>query len=397
MVDGLRGVAILLVVVYHTWLFSWLTPELTIFGWSAPVDVIARSGYLGVELFFAISGFVLFFPHAESALHGGKLPGTREFAYRRFIKIVPSYALALAATAIVAAPLFHSTRDLAAVLANHIFFLQSFWHDGFGPVNSVFWSLAIEVQFYLFFPAIAVAFRRFPFATAGAMIAIALGYRYALAGCCLQNEPVQRELPAFLDVFAFGMLAAYAVVSLRTRFADLARYRWLFTLAALISALCILALLGGADAVTYDDGGRERWILGHRTLLAASVAALIVASCSAARWWRAVLANPAFVFFSVLSYNLYLWHTLLLIWMWQHGVPKAATPNPHDDPHWKLVYIALGWSACLAVSAAITYFVERPLLTTVRPHTFAFDWARLARRTGLKPGSPPISQSEKRT
>ncbi|MDP9023991.1 MAG: acyltransferase family protein, partial [Candidatus Eremiobacteraeota bacterium] len=62
--DGLRGIAILLVLWYHTWLFSWYTPTLKIFGLELPVDVPARVGYLGVDVFFVISGFVLFFPHA---------------------------------------------------------------------------------------------------------------------------------------------------------------------------------------------------------------------------------------------------------------------------------------------------------------------------------------------
>jgi peptidoglycan/LPS O-acetylase OafA/YrhL len=396
-VDGLRGIAILLVVFFHTWLFSWLTPELTIFGRDLPVAVLARAGYLGVELFFVISGFVLFFPHAECALRGGKLPETRDFIYRRFIKIVPSYALALAATAAVGASLFHSPRDFAAALANHVLFLQNFWSDGFGPVNSVFWSLAIEVQFYLFFPVVASAFRRAPVAVAAAMIALALGYRYAVAGCCLQVETVERQLPAFLDVFACGMLAAYAVVWLRTRVAELERYRWAFTLTALLCVAGVFVLLQGADAVTYENGGRERWIIAHRTLLAALVAALAVASCLAARWWQRVLANPVLLLLGILSYNLYLWHTLILIWMWRHDVPRAATANPHDDPHWKIAYIALGWSICLAVSAAIAYFIERPLLATVRPHPFAFDWKSPARRAGFRRARSPNARSEKRT
>src|SRR5665213_687642 len=57
-VDGLRGLAILLVFGYHTWLFSWYTPP-------PPFDVVARTGYLGVDLFFLISGFCLYFPYAR--------------------------------------------------------------------------------------------------------------------------------------------------------------------------------------------------------------------------------------------------------------------------------------------------------------------------------------------
>jgi peptidoglycan/LPS O-acetylase OafA/YrhL len=396
-VDGLRGIAILLVVVYHTWLFSWFTPALTLFGHDVPVDIIARSGYLGVELFFVISGFVLFFPHAEFALHGGRAPGVRDFAYKRALKIVPSYALALAATALVGASLFHSPGAFAAALANHVFFVQNFWNDGFGPVNSVFWSLAIEVQFYLFFPALALAFRRAPVPAAAAMVALALAYRYATAGCCLTSETVTRQLPAFLDVFACGMLAAYAVVYLRTRFSRLERFRLAFTALAFACIGGILVLMAGADAVTYERAGREHWILTNRTILACLVATLAAASCFAADWWRRSLANPVLVWLSILSYNLYLWHTLLLIWMWHHGVPKAATPNPHDDPHWKVLYIALGWTACLGVSAAVAYFLERPLLAIVRPQSFAFAWGGLARRMGLRPALRPIARSEKRT
>jgi hypothetical protein len=68
-----------------------------------------------------------------------------------------------------------------------------------------------------------------------------------------------------------------------------------------------------------------------------------------------------------------------MIWLWKHDVPRALTPNPHDDDHWKLPYIALGWSLTLLVATAITYFVERPLLGIVRRQPFAFDYARVAR------------------
>ncbi len=93
-IDGLRGIAILLVLFYHTWLFSWFTPAVAVLGVSLPVDVLPRNGYLGVDLFFTISGFVLFFPHALRALGGGGAQNLRDYAFRRFIKIVPSYVLA---------------------------------------------------------------------------------------------------------------------------------------------------------------------------------------------------------------------------------------------------------------------------------------------------------------
>ncbi len=387
--DGLRGIAIALVVLFHTWLFSWLTPALTLFGLALPVDVPVRTGYLGVELFFMISGFVLFFPHAERALGGPTVMPLREFARRRFWKIVPSYALALAATALVAANAGLHLSPLLGSLFNHAFFFQNSFDDRMGDVNSVLWSLAVEVQFYLIFPLVAWAFVRRPAIVAVLMIGLALAYRYDVARCCLQVEPVTRQLPAFLDVFACGMAAAYALVWLRAKVPNLQRYALPCTLVALAALGAIFALMVSANAVAYVPGGKERWLLGNRTVFALAGATFGLASCLAAGWWRRIVANPALLFLGIVSYNLYLWHTLVLIWMWRHDVPHAATPNPHDDPQWKLAYIAAGWTASLAIATAITYFYERPLLGTPKRPPFSFDWARFRRS--------PISPSGTRT
>lgn len=144
--DGFRGLAIVLVLVYHTWLFSWYTPDAHLFGVTIPLDVFARTGYLGVELFFAISGFVLFFPIVERHFRGGTPTPLRTFAIRRFLKIAPSYAIALIFTAISVRSL-HVNVALGPALVEHALLVQNFFSDNFGTANSVFWSLAIEAQF----------------------------------------------------------------------------------------------------------------------------------------------------------------------------------------------------------------------------------------------------------
>ncbi|MDQ2857262.1 MAG: acyltransferase, partial [Candidatus Eremiobacteraeota bacterium] len=363
---------------YHTWLFSWLTPQWSLAGKAVPIDVLPRTGYLGVDLFFLISGFVLFYPYAVRSVRDGPPHGIGEYAYRRFIKIVPSYVLVLAVTVAVALPLFGDFGSLAVTVAQHAMFVHSFFADALGPANSVFWSLAIEVQFYVIFPAAAWAFRRRPALVFAVMVATALLYRLTMARCCLLDERIMRELPAFLDVFASGMLAAYFVARFAGSAAARERYMPLFTALAVVCASATFVLLMSANAVQYDPGGRERWDVWHRTAFASTLAAGAFASCFAQRWWRALLTNAVLRFLSLISYNLYLWHTLVMIWLWKHGVPRAATANPHDDDHWKLVYIALGWSISIGLATATTYFVERPLLATVKPQRFAFDW-RLTR------------------
>ncbi len=370
--DGLRGLAIVLVFGYHTWLFSWYTPR-----W--PFDVIARTGYLGVELFFLISGFCLFYPYARHALGDGPRQSLGDFAFRRFIKIVPSYFVALAVTAIVALPILRGPGALAVPLAQHALFVNNWFDDDFGTINSVFWSLGIEVQFYLVFPLLAIAFALRPVAAAAAMVGMALAYRFGLAGCCIDHETLVRQVPAYLDLFGLGMLAAYAVVFAR-RVPWVERGRPVFTALALVAAVALFALLSSANAVQYEPLGRERWELAGRTLLGVAGATLIVASCLGARWWRALLANPILVFLSLLSYNLYLWHALIEIWLVRHNLPHSANTTAHDDAAWRPWFIAISIIASLAISAGLTYFVERPLLGSVRRQSFAFDWAAVWRR-----------------
>jgi len=384
-VDGLRGVAILLVFGYHTWLFSWYTPP-------APFDFLARTGYFGVELFFLISGFCLFYPYARHKLEERRAQSLRAFAYRRFIKIVPSYLVALAVTFAVAYPTFH--RGFLASLGHHLLFVENFFHDPIGSSNSVLWSLGIEVQFYLIFPLLALAFLRAPSIAALVLVAAALEYRYYFARCCLQDELVMRQLPAFLDLFACGMLAAYVFVWLRGRWsrlesAEAARVSTFCTAGAIAAAVVACAVLFSANNVQYADDGRERFNLLGRTALAGAGFALIVASCFSERWWRRLLANPVLVFLSVISYNLYLWHTLVELWLLHHHLPPSAMRVAHNDDAWKPWFIGASLVASVAISTAITYFLERPLLRTVRPHSFAFDWnvLRWKRARELRPKS----------
>ena len=234
--------------------------------------------------------------------------------------------------------------------------------------------------------------RRAPVPVALAMSAIALGYRTYFARCCLEDESIMRELPAFLDLFACGMLAAYGVTWARRNWLPSRENGALMTVATLAIAVAFYFLLQSCNAVQYVapmPRGRDAWDVYGRTLFSVLTGAFIFCACFAGRPLRAAIANPVLVFLSLVSYNLYLWHTLVMIYMWKHGIPRAATANPHDDAHWKFAYIALGWSACIAVATAVTYFFERPLLSTLVPQSFAFDWRRLLPFSARR--EPPIA------
>ena len=87
--DGMRGIAVLLVLWYHIWEISWLPAP-------APwLQFIPETGFIGVHLFFFLSGFVITFPFVRAQLAGEPQPTWGHFAWRRFIKIVPSYVLSI--------------------------------------------------------------------------------------------------------------------------------------------------------------------------------------------------------------------------------------------------------------------------------------------------------------
>jgi peptidoglycan/LPS O-acetylase OafA/YrhL len=358
--DGLRGIAILMVVWWHLWLFSWLTPNFTLFGHPLSLVLIPGTGLMGVELFFFISGFVLFYPYARHLFEGKPLQTVQQFAYRRFIKIVPSYVIALFA----ALPLlwaFPSFREAVWQVVTHLLFIHIFWTDTWVGINGVLWSLGVEVQFYVIFPLVCTAFRRQPFLTYAAMVAVAVLYRAAMARDHAGDYVIMGQMPAFLDLFANGMLAAWLFVFMRSRVTGLDRYRWLALLVAFASAGGLYALLESLLPRIWASDYLA-WQSANRSYFGALVGVFTLSSLFAYRWWHAVVANRLFIFLGVISYNLYLWHNVVMLAMLRHHIPASRMLDPHADVHWKWVYTFWSLALSLAVATFITYAIERPLL-----------------------------------
>jgi len=173
--DGLRGIAVLMVVWYHVWQISWLAAPLPV------LQFIPEGGFIGVDIFFFISGFVISYPFVQATLEGKRRPTWGHFAYRRAIKIVPSYFLSIvlmyaigyAATQGGGRPFFDITT--------HLLFIHNWFAQSYGSINGVLWTLAVEVQFYCVFPLVLAGFLRRPYATTIALIVMALGFRLSAA------------------------------------------------------------------------------------------------------------------------------------------------------------------------------------------------------------------------
>ncbi len=238
--DGLRGIAVLLVLWYHVWEISWLPAPLP---W---MQFIPETGFIGVHLFFFLTGFVISYPFLRAVARGTPPPSWRHFYYRRFIKIVPSYLLSIFIMYAIgyAAIEHYGATPVWQEILTHLLFIHTWWQGTFGSINGVLWTLALEVEFYALFPLLWFPFRRSPIVTALVMMAIALAWRVWTAHCCFSTTfPVLAEnLPGYLDLFACGMLCAWAYV----RFGDrvrASRWTWAMPLFAIAGFIALVALL----------------------------------------------------------------------------------------------------------------------------------------------------------
>ena len=224
--DGVRGVAALLVAVYHCWVLT---------GYVTLDDGHGRSvlgaGYVGVDVFFVLSGFVLFVPMASHPEHPVEL---RSYARRRAARIVPAYLLALS-VAIVFNPWvslapadlpWQSWAGLRSLVAHLLFLHQllggSTDQTGFGAVGSV-WTLSLEASFYLLLPFVARPFLRRPLVGVTVGLSAAAAWRafvmhVVTAGTATVGDGFVwgTQLPTYLGHFALGMGGAVAVVHIRT-------------------------------------------------------------------------------------------------------------------------------------------------------------------------------------
>lgn len=354
--DGLRGIAVLLVLWYHVWEISWLPAPLP------SLQFIPETGFAGVDLFFFISGFVIVYPFVRALARGEATPTWGHFAYRRAIKIVPSYVLSIVLVIAVGYAHFANAAEALRDIGTHLLFIHTWWSSTYGSINGVLWTLAVEVEFYAIFPLLWQAFKRYPWLTAGAMVAISLLYRTYASQCCYNGsmELLIYNLPGYLDIFAAGMISALLYV----RWRDV-KASWLAPLATLaaVSGFVMLALLlQNLWSHRMADQWSTVWQIHNRTLVGVAFTLMGLGSLLAVPTWQRLLANPPLLFFAAISYNLYLYHQPLARLLLKWRIPPYAGADQHADPHWELTYTLVAFAATIAQATLVTYLFERPLL-----------------------------------
>lgn len=303
--DPLRFAAALMVLGFHAVVLApWPDFPEHWLGW-------LRGGWVGVDLFFAISGLVVGLSAIQSSRSGAGW--WRSFAARRLLRIVPLYLLTGAVYAVLIEPRLWTRPDAGWQVFTHLFFIHNLWPETIAAINPPSWSLASEVQLYLLLVLTTPWWMdRRPARVALCAVLVALAFRASglwlspgVDAAFLQHWAAQ--MPAMIDSFGFGLALALLVST---------RQDW--RLRRPVPVLLAGVALLGLGAVAYPgiaDGSiwhSPVWAVSLRLLLAlgALLAVYAVISLPVARWRAAAGAGRHL---GDLSYGIYLWHAPVLM------------------------------------------------------------------------------------
>ena len=264
-IDVLRGAAAAWVVLYHAHGFFWRVgaPPLAVDHAIASIcTLVFGQGFLGVPLFFVLSGFCIHLPYARP---GARLD-VREYAIRRLVRIWPPYAVAVL---LGAALTYLKTRALLATIANATAHLV-FWIWGTHPSDgetallvglAAAWTVVVEVQLYAIYALLFGWIRRVGIARA-TMWSVAFGIGYHVLDEVLRGS--SHELPGILAsrVFAparFGewMLGAWLADAVVNRRVALPRSAvtmlvWMALGVAIVVLARVLSIVGHIEMHAAD-------------------------------------------------------------------------------------------------------------------------------------------------
>jgi peptidoglycan/LPS O-acetylase OafA/YrhL len=315
--DGLRAICILLVIFNHT--HCHYPPF--IYGW------------VGVDIFFVLSGFLITTLLLRERENYGNL-SLKAFYARRAFRILPLYFTILAGY-LVLIPLLRDWKrweEMKLALPYLLTFTQEFRPVATGSIYGQTWSLGFEEKFYLMWPLLVLV--GFPFRTRKSLILIA-------AGSLLLLLPSHSAIPyggLFLGAL-FGVLL------------DKSSGRWLQNAVSKVPA----GLAFTAVVLTYLLVGRRPYFTLLFSLAASFLTAALVTHHGIL---RRILEQPAMVLFGKRSYAMYLVHVVLL-----DEIERSAR-RLHLDL-WYIV-VPLCYFASFAAALVLFYLIERPCIAQGR-------------------------------
>jgi peptidoglycan/LPS O-acetylase OafA/YrhL len=361
--DGVRGLAIVLVMFLHFTMYGGLRPGMLL---DTLVHKIARAGWVGVDLFFVLSGFLITGILLDAK---GNSHFFRNFYMRRSLRIFPLYFGVLFAYFVVFPSLMPVSEKFELLISDQIWYwtylvniliVRENW-PSFNDINH-FWSLAVEEQFYLFWPLVIFLVRRRSLVLIClfciiSSLAIRVGLRLA------DNATAAYVLtPARMDALAVGALLAL-IVRQPGGLSRLAQWAWP---TAGVSAVALLMIFVWKRELNADDAVVQ--IVGYPLLAALFGALLIIAILSTPD--SAIgkfFTSKTLMFFGRYSYALYVFHHPIILFMRRRGIGADSFPTLMGS-HLPvlLLIIAVATAATISLALLSWYLWEAPFLRLKR-------------------------------
>lgn len=327
-IDGLRAIAVLSVLLFH-----------------AGFDAFG-GGYVGVDIFFVISGYLIttiIYREIESGSFS-----IAHFYERRFRRILPAVTVVILATLAAGAVLFHShnyhaladSAVAATVFLSNVFF---YLHAGYfsAPANSLpllhTWSLAVEEQYYLFFPLLMIAISRYGARRFSAWLLLLAIVSFVIGVAVSESDTAA----AFYlihgrawELFAGSLLATGLIPAIRHR-----HTRIVASLAGI--AMLAFSIFAYTPSTVFPGIAAALPVIGTVLLIHSGTGGETFVT-------RCLRVRPL-VFIGLISYSLYLWHWPVIVFVRHYAVTELTA-----------VQSAAMLAATFVLSMASWRYVEKP-------------------------------------